>query len=115
MRANRSGRRNMDIEEKRLHVPLVDRTSLDPPPIVVAVVGPPKVFVLHPIVRDRIRRYYYILRKFVLVHSTRARSKELQHFLSKTKFCYNLIHFRVHLVSLHLLHAKSYRSPQLIF
>jgi ribosome biogenesis protein BMS1 len=41
--ANRAGRRNMDIQEKRFHVPLVDRTPIEPPPIVVAVVGPPKV------------------------------------------------------------------------
>ena len=33
----------MDLLEKKFHVPLVDRTPLEPPPIVVAVVGPPKV------------------------------------------------------------------------
>lgn len=31
----------MDIEQKRMHVPLVDRSSLDPPPVTIAVVGPP--------------------------------------------------------------------------
>lgn len=39
--AERMGRRNMDRNETRLHVPLVDRTTLMPPPVVVAVVGPP--------------------------------------------------------------------------
>lgn len=29
--------------EKRLHVPMVDRTPEEPPPVVVAVVGPPGV------------------------------------------------------------------------
>eukprot|EP00762_Andalucia_godoyi_P000551 ANDGO_05255.mRNA.1 Ribosome biogenesis protein bms1 len=37
-------RRNLDRENKRLHVPLIDRTSSlpEPPPFVVVVVGPPK-------------------------------------------------------------------------
>lgn len=35
--------RSLDLETKKQHVPLVDRTSLEPPPVVVAVVGPPKV------------------------------------------------------------------------
>jgi ribosome biogenesis protein BMS1 len=33
----------MDIGEKKLHVPQVDRTPIEAPPIVVAVVGPPGV------------------------------------------------------------------------
>lgn len=36
-------RRTADIKEKKHHIPVVDRTPLEPPPIVVAVVGPPKV------------------------------------------------------------------------
>lgn len=43
IKAERRFRRKQDIESKRLHVPLVDRTPLEPPPILVAVVGPPKV------------------------------------------------------------------------
>ncbi|CAH1795459.1 unnamed protein product [Owenia fusiformis] len=39
----RQVRRTLDIKEKRHHVPVVDRTPVEPPPIVVAVVGPPKV------------------------------------------------------------------------
>ena len=35
--------RSLDLETKKYHVPLVDRTSLEPPPIIVAIVGPPKV------------------------------------------------------------------------
>lgn len=41
--AERRFRRKQDIEEKRYHIPLVDRTPTEPPPIVVAVVGPPQV------------------------------------------------------------------------
>ena len=35
--------RKEDISEKRKHQPVVDRTPLEPPPIIVAIVGPPKV------------------------------------------------------------------------
>ncbi|XP_055517930.1 ribosome biogenesis protein BMS1 homolog [Leucoraja erinacea] len=35
--------RAQDLKTKKHHVPLVDRTPLEPPPIVVVVVGPPKV------------------------------------------------------------------------
>ena len=31
----------MELNEKKLHVPQIDRTPVEPPPIVVAVVGPP--------------------------------------------------------------------------
>jgi len=31
------------MAEKKLHVPMVDRTPEEPPPVVVAVVGPPGV------------------------------------------------------------------------
>ncbi|KAJ3215795.1 Glycoside hydrolase 2 (Mannanase, beta-galactosidase) [Clydaea vesicula] len=41
-RAERSARRNLDNSEHKLHVPLIDRSTLEPPPIVIAVVGPPK-------------------------------------------------------------------------
>lgn len=36
-------RRTQDIKTKKQHIPLVDRTPLEPPPIVIAIVGPPKV------------------------------------------------------------------------
>lgn len=42
-KAARKFRRKMDIIEKKHHIPLVDRTPLEPPPILVAIVGPPKV------------------------------------------------------------------------
>uniref|UniRef100_A0A3Q2NU08 BMS1 ribosome biogenesis factor n=1 Tax=Fundulus heteroclitus TaxID=8078 RepID=A0A3Q2NU08_FUNHE len=35
--------RAQDIKTKKHHIPLVDRTPLEPPPIVIVVVGPPKV------------------------------------------------------------------------
>ncbi|XP_050538597.1 ribosome biogenesis protein BMS1 homolog [Daktulosphaira vitifoliae] len=41
--AQRRFRRTQDLDTKKQHIPLVDRTPLEPPPIVVVVVGPPKV------------------------------------------------------------------------
>ncbi|XP_028046742.1 ribosome biogenesis protein BMS1 homolog [Monomorium pharaonis] len=43
IKAERQFRRRQDIETKKQHVPLIDRTPLEPPPVLVAVVGPPKV------------------------------------------------------------------------
>ncbi|KAL3876944.1 hypothetical protein ACJMK2_034723, partial [Sinanodonta woodiana] len=34
---------NQDLKTKKQHIPLVDRTPVEQPPIVVGVVGPPKV------------------------------------------------------------------------
>ncbi|CAH1163978.1 unnamed protein product [Phaedon cochleariae] len=43
IRAERRFRRKQDINTKKEHIPLVDRTPIEPPPLLVAVVGPPKV------------------------------------------------------------------------
>ncbi|XP_003390922.1 PREDICTED: ribosome biogenesis protein BMS1 homolog, partial [Amphimedon queenslandica] len=43
IRAARSKRRTLDINEKRNRLPQVDRTPVEPPPVLIAVVGPPKV------------------------------------------------------------------------
>ncbi len=43
VRAARAVRRNLDRDSKRQHVPTVDRTPLEPPPMCVAIVGPPRV------------------------------------------------------------------------
>ncbi|KAI9263384.1 hypothetical protein BDA99DRAFT_510092 [Phascolomyces articulosus] len=40
-KAEKAARRNNDLGQKKLHVPLVDRTPLEAPPVVIAVVGPP--------------------------------------------------------------------------
>lgn len=38
----RQARRSQDVNERKLHVPMVDRTpDDDPPPVIVAIVGPP--------------------------------------------------------------------------
>ena len=43
-RAERQARRTAERDQTRLHVPLVDRTpDEDPPPVIVAIVGPPGV------------------------------------------------------------------------
>ena len=43
VRAARQIHRRLDVETKRHHIPVVDRTPLEPPPVVVGVVGAPKV------------------------------------------------------------------------
>ncbi|GAB1606535.1 ribosome biogenesis protein BMS1 homolog [Argonauta hians] len=42
-KAHKGVQRAEDIKAKRHHIPIVDRTPIDAPPIIVAVVGPPKV------------------------------------------------------------------------
>eukprot|EP00122_Pirum_gemmata_P005249 Pgem_evm1s4777 len=43
VRAGKDARRALDLQTKKHHVPVADRSSADPPPFVVCVVGPPKV------------------------------------------------------------------------
>ncbi|XP_056387373.1 ribosome biogenesis protein BMS1 homolog [Hyla sarda] len=43
VRMARNFHRTQDLKTKKHHIPVVDRTPLDPPPVVVVVVGPPKV------------------------------------------------------------------------
>ncbi|CAL7942877.1 unnamed protein product [Xylocopa violacea] len=43
IKAERRFRRKQDLDTKKQHIPLVDRTPVEPPPILVAIVGPPKV------------------------------------------------------------------------
>ncbi|XP_053167289.1 ribosome biogenesis protein BMS1 homolog [Hemicordylus capensis] len=43
VRMARTFHRTQDLKTKKHHIPVVDRTPLDPPPVVVVVVGPPKV------------------------------------------------------------------------
>ncbi|KHN89148.1 Ribosome biogenesis protein bms1 [Toxocara canis] len=43
IKAARAIRRAADKDEKKKHIPVVDRTPLEPPPIIVAIVGPSKV------------------------------------------------------------------------
>ncbi|THH14556.1 hypothetical protein EW146_g5789 [Bondarzewia mesenterica] len=56
-RAERQGRRAAEKDQTRLHVPLVDRTPDDqPPPVIVAIVGPPGVG-KSTLVKSLVRRY----------------------------------------------------------
>ncbi|XP_078658723.1 ribosome biogenesis protein BMS1 homolog isoform X2 [Branchiostoma floridae x Branchiostoma belcheri] len=43
VRMARQYRRAQDVKTKKQHIPYVNRTPLEPPPIVVGIVGPPKV------------------------------------------------------------------------
>ncbi|KAB0805247.1 hypothetical protein PPYR_02217 [Photinus pyralis] len=43
IKAQRKFRHKQDFETKKQHIPHVDHTPLEPPPLLVAVVGPPKV------------------------------------------------------------------------
>ncbi|XP_045606328.2 ribosome biogenesis protein BMS1 homolog [Procambarus clarkii] len=43
VKAQRKFARSQDIKSKKHHIPFIDRTPLEPPPVIVAVVGGPKV------------------------------------------------------------------------
>ncbi|PIA18870.1 DUF663-domain-containing protein [Coemansia reversa NRRL 1564] len=55
-RADRMSRRKAELDEKKYHVPMADRTPKVPPPLVVAVVGPPRSGKT-TLVKSLIRRY----------------------------------------------------------
>ncbi|KAI9360135.1 hypothetical protein BD770DRAFT_442114 [Pilaira anomala] len=55
-KAEKNVRRNNDLGEKKLHVPLVDRTPIESPPVVIAVVGPPGTG-KSTLIRSLVKRY----------------------------------------------------------
>ena len=55
-KASRMGQRAQEVLQKRLHVPLVDRSGTEPPPVVVAVVGPPGTG-KSTLIRSLVKRY----------------------------------------------------------
>jgi ribosome biogenesis protein BMS1 len=54
--ADKKAQRNQDILQKKLHVPAIDRSQLEPPPIIVAVVGP-KGTGKTTLIRSLVKRY----------------------------------------------------------
>ena len=59
IKAAKAVRRTLDKDSKRQRVPRVDRTPLEPPPVCVAVVGPPKVgksTLIHGLVKNFTRQ-----------------------------------------------------------
>ena len=40
---SQSARHTLDVQTKKHHLPVMDQTPLEPPPIVVFVVGPPRI------------------------------------------------------------------------
>lgn len=44
MKAKRLQSRTVEKEQRRLHVPVIDRAYGEPPPFVIVVQGPPQVF-----------------------------------------------------------------------
>ncbi|OMJ28534.1 Ribosome biogenesis protein bms1 [Smittium culicis] len=56
VRAHKMAVRRVTLNEKKLHVPLLDRTPEIPPPIVVAVVGPPQTGKT-TLIKSLVRRY----------------------------------------------------------
>ncbi|KAL1139042.1 hypothetical protein AAG570_009103, partial [Ranatra chinensis] len=59
IRAERRFRRTQDLQSKKEHIPVVDRTTLEPPPILVAIVGPPKVgksTLIHSLIKSYTRQ-----------------------------------------------------------
>ncbi|CAG8469376.1 7185_t:CDS:10 [Gigaspora rosea] len=55
-KADKLARRKQELIQKKLHVPLVDRTPLEPPPVVVAVVGPPQTG-KSTLIKSLVKRY----------------------------------------------------------
>ncbi|GAA5813821.1 hypothetical protein MFLAVUS_007308 [Mucor flavus] len=55
-KAEKNVRRNNDLGEKKLHVPMVDRTPIESPPVVIAVVGPPGTG-KSTLIRSLVKRY----------------------------------------------------------
>ncbi|KAJ2515231.1 Glycoside hydrolase 2 (Mannanase, beta-galactosidase) [Coemansia sp. RSA 2049] len=55
-KAERMARRKAELNEKKFHVPMADRTPTIPPPVVVAVVGPPRCGKT-TLIKSLVRRY----------------------------------------------------------
>ncbi|KAJ1677040.1 Glycoside hydrolase 2 (Mannanase, beta-galactosidase), partial [Spiromyces aspiralis] len=56
VKADRMARRRLEKVERKMHVPMVDRTPLEPPPVMVVVAGPPQCGKT-TLIKSLVRRY----------------------------------------------------------
>ncbi|XP_028916105.1 ribosome biogenesis protein BMS1 homolog [Ornithorhynchus anatinus] len=76
VRMARAFHRTQDLKTKKHHIPVVDRTPLEPPPVVVVVMGPPKVgksTLIHCLIRNFTRQKLTDIRGPVTIVSGKKR------------------------------------------
>ncbi|KAI1292072.1 Ribosome biogenesis protein BMS1 -like protein [Halotydeus destructor] len=76
VRAERQFRHKQDKLEKKHHIPIIDRTPIEPPPIVVAVVGPKnsgKTTLIKSLIRNFTRQQMKEIKGPVTVVSSKKR------------------------------------------
>lgn len=93
-KAAKTFHRKQDLETKKQHVPLVDRTPVEPPPTVVAIVGPPKVgktTLISSLIKNFTRQKISDVRGPVTIvsgkHSTHNSTHHQKEMISDPSYC----------------------------